>query len=123
MVPDGGHPAEQRLLVDLPDDEAVVPVVDEGQVGPAVADECAAALRSDRLDSHLGDDRRCAHGHAAEAGVHRWFASVQERHQLGPERVTSGRIHAPVWTTSRPGVSCHGSRIWSVASHGWSPMT
>ena len=86
VVHDGGHPAEQRLLVDLADDEAVVPVVDQGQVGPAAGDEHAAALRADRLDGHPGDVLRGAHGHAAEAHVHRWRAGVQERHQLGRER-------------------------------------
>ncbi len=67
----------------LADDEAVVPVVDQGQVGPAAGDEYAAALRTDRLDGHPGDVLRGAH--AAEAHVHRWCAGVQERLQLGRE--------------------------------------
>ena len=33
---------------------------------------------------------------------------------------SSGRIHAPVCTTSSSEVSCHGPRIGSVASHGCS---
>ena len=36
---------------------------------------------------------------------------------------SSGRIHAPVCTTSRSGVSCHGPRVGSAASHGWSVKT
>ncbi len=36
---------------------------------------------------------------------------------------SSGSTHAPVWTTSSPGVSCHGSRTGSVASHGRTPTT
>ena len=123
VVHDGGHPAEQCLLVDLADDEAVVLVVDQGQVGPAAADEHAAALRADRLDGHPGDVRRGAHGHAAEAHVHRRCAGVQERHQLGRER-------AFVRQDPRAGLHDvevrrlrHGSRTGSVASHGWSPKT
>nr|WP_322759916.1 hypothetical protein [Frankia sp. Cr2] len=46
-----------------------------------VTDECAAALRADRLDGHPGDVLRDA-AHAAEADIHRWCAGVQERHQL-----------------------------------------
>jgi hypothetical protein len=38
-----------------------------------VADECAAALRADRLDGHLGDVLGDA-AHAAEADIHRWLA-------------------------------------------------
>ena len=60
VVHDGGHPAEQRLLVDLADGEAVVPVVDQGEAGPAAGDEYAAALRADRLDGHPGDVLRGA---------------------------------------------------------------
>ncbi len=91
VVHDGGHPAEQCLLVDLADGEAVVPVVDQGQVRPAAGDECAAALRADRLDGHPGDVLRGAHRHAAEAHVHRWCAGVQERHQLGREQAFVGQ--------------------------------
>lgn len=86
VVHDCGHPAEQCLLVDLADGEAVVLVVDQAQVGPASGDEYAAALRADRLDGHLGDVRRRVHGHAAEAHVHRRFAGVQECHQPLRER-------------------------------------
>lgn len=80
--------ARVSLLVDLADDEAVVPVVDQGQVGPAAGDQRAAAQRADRLDGHPGDDLRGAH--AAEAYVHRWCAGVQEHLQLG-ERDVGGR--------------------------------
>ena len=85
VVHDGGHPAEQCLLVDLADGEAVVPVVDRGEVGPAASDEYAAAVRADRVDGHPGDI--CRGGHAAEAHVHRWRAGVQERHKLGRQWV------------------------------------
>ena len=33
---------------------------------------------------------------------------------------SSGRIHAPVCTTSRSAVPSHGPRVGSAASHGWS---
>ena len=123
VVHDGGHPAEQCLLVDLADGEAVVPVVDQGQVRPAAGDECAAALRADRLDGHPGDVRRGAHGHAAEAHVHRWCAGVQERHQLGREQANVGQD---------PPAGLHDVEIRqllprpqsrSAASHGWSVKT
>ena len=55
VVHDGGRPGEQGLMVDFADDEAVVPVVDQSQVGPAAGDDGATALRTDRLDGHPGD--------------------------------------------------------------------
>jgi hypothetical protein len=122
VVHDGGHPAEQRLLVDLADDEAVVPVVDRGQVGPAAGEDDAAALRADRFDGHPGGVRRGAHGHAAEAHVHRW------RRRPGTPPV--GRERAFVGQDPRAGLhdvevrlSCHGSRTGSAASHGRSVKT
>ncbi|MYU14108.1 hypothetical protein GTZ78_26305 [Streptomyces sp. SID8361] len=81
-----GHPAEQRLMVDLPDGETVVPVVDRGQSCPATGEEHTAALRADRLDGHPGEVGRGVHGHGAEAHVHRRFTGVQERLQLIRER-------------------------------------
>ncbi len=54
VVDDGGHASEQCLQVDLADEEAVVPVVDQGKIGPAARDDCTAPLRSDRLDGHPG---------------------------------------------------------------------
>ncbi len=33
---------------------------------------------------------------------------------------SSGRIHAPVCMTSRSADSCHGPRVGSAASQGWS---
>ena len=86
VVHHGGHPAEQRLLVDLADGETVVLIVDQGEVGPAGPEQDAAALGPDRLDDGPGDLLRLAHGHAAEAHVHRWRAGVQERLQLFRER-------------------------------------
>jgi hypothetical protein len=54
----------------------------------------SATSASDRLDGRPGGVLRGAHGHAAEAHVHRWCSGVQERHQLGRERalvrLTSG---------------------------------
>jgi hypothetical protein len=85
VVHDGGHPAEQRLLADLADGEAVVAVVDQVQIGPAAGEKCTAALRADRFDGHMGDVHGGAQRHAAEAHVHRWCAGVQKRHQLGRE--------------------------------------
>src|SRR6266576_4554093 len=78
----GGHPAEQRLLVDLADGEAVVLIGGQGEVGPAGPEQDAAALGPDRLDDRPGDLLPLAQGHAAEAHVHRWRAGVQERLQL-----------------------------------------
>ena len=60
VMHDGGHPAEQCLVVDLADGEAVVPVVDQRQVGPAAGEERAAALPADRLDGDPGDVLRGA---------------------------------------------------------------
>ena len=84
VMHDGSHPVEQLLLVDLPDDEAVVLVVHRSQARPAATDEHAAVLRTDRLDDRpravLVDG-----SHAAEPRVHRPFAGVQERQQLGRE--------------------------------------
>lgn len=41
VVYDGCYSGEQGLVVDLADGEAVVRVVDQGQVGPAARDGCA----------------------------------------------------------------------------------
>jgi hypothetical protein len=90
VVHHGGAPAEQGLVVDLADDEAVVPVVGQAQVGPALADHGATALRADHLDGDPRGVLRGAHGHAAEARVHRWFARVQERFEPGRERPVVG---------------------------------
>jgi len=61
VVHDGGQPAEPLLLVGLADGEAVVPVVDRCEFGPATGDECAVAvLRLDRVDAHPGDVLRVA---------------------------------------------------------------
>ena len=89
VVHDGGHPREQCLMVDLADDEAVVPVVDQRQVGPAAGDDRATALRADRLDGDPGDVLRGAH--TAEAHVHRRRACVQERLQVGGQRAVVGQ--------------------------------
>ena len=81
--------AKQCLMVDLADVEAVVTVVDQGQVGPAAGEDDATALRPDRLDGDPGYVLRGAH--AAEAHVHRWRAGVQERHQFGWEWAVVGQ--------------------------------
>jgi hypothetical protein len=39
VMHDRGDPGEQRLVVDLTDHEAVVPVVDRGQAGPAASED------------------------------------------------------------------------------------
>jgi hypothetical protein len=65
VVHDGGHPREQRLVVDLPHGKAVVAVVGQGHVGPAASDDHAPALDADRLDGDPGDVDRDAR--AAEA--------------------------------------------------------
>jgi hypothetical protein len=95
VVHDDGHPAEQLLLVDLADDEAVVDVVDRGQAGPAAGEEDPAALRADRLDGHPGDVLRGVRGHAAEAHVHRRRTGVQERLQPVRERTVVGQDPRP----------------------------
>jgi hypothetical protein len=56
VVHDGGHPAEECLLVDLADADAVVPV-GHGQACPATGHHRAATLRPDRLDGHAGNVR------------------------------------------------------------------
>jgi hypothetical protein len=43
VVHDGGHAGEQCLLVDLADSETVVPLVDQGQVGPAAGNDRSTA--------------------------------------------------------------------------------
>jgi hypothetical protein len=95
VVHHGGHPAEQLLLVDLADDEAVVDVVDRGQAGPAAGEDDTAALRPDRLDGHPGDVLRDVRGHAAEAHVHRRRAGIQERLQPLRERTVVGQDPRP----------------------------
>ena len=77
---DRGHPAEQFLQVDLADDEAVVAVVDQGQVGPAAAQQNAVPMGADGLDGDSGGVLRGAD--AAEARVHRRCAGIQERLQI-----------------------------------------
>src|SRR5690242_16872494 len=77
VVYDGGDPTEQGLLVDLADGEAVIAVVDRHEIGPAAGDECAAALRANRVEGNPGDV--VGRAHAAEAHVHRRRAGVEER--------------------------------------------
>ena len=91
VVHDRGHPAEQRVVVDPADDEAVVRLVDDGEVRPAAHDDRAAALRPHRLADHAGEIGRGVHGHAAEAHVHRRWASVEERHQVVRQRRRIGQ--------------------------------
>ena len=105
VVHDRGHPAEQFLEVDLPDDEAVVAVVDQGQVGPPSAQQNAATLRTDGLD---GDSRGVLGGaDATEARVHRRWAGVQERLQIrrqGPlvKQDPCARLHDVEVRRTRP---------------------
>lgn len=96
MVHDGGNPAEQRLLVDLADNKAVIPIVDWREAGPAPSEDHAAALHADRFDGDAGRVFRSLHDHAAEADINRGApASRKASSSAGSGRV-SGRIHAPV---------------------------
>ncbi|GLY49615.1 hypothetical protein Lesp01_32710 [Lentzea sp. NBRC 102530] len=82
VVHDGGRAAEQRLLVDLADGEAVRCV--ELQVRPAPLQDNAFAERAGRRD---GMPHRVLGGaHAAEAEVDRRCTAVQERFERGGER-------------------------------------
>jgi hypothetical protein len=85
-VHDRGDPGEQRLVVDLVDEEAVVPFVDQVQVGPPTLEDHAPPVRTNGVDGHLGDIRGAVHGHAAETDVHRFGTGVQERDEVGGER-------------------------------------
>jgi hypothetical protein len=70
---DGGHPAEQGLLVDLADGEAVVPVVDRSQAGPAAGgDGGVAPCTSARTGSPAGtsDTPTSASRSAQSGGAH-----------------------------------------------------
>lgn len=62
VVHDSRDPREQILMVDLADGEAVVPVVDQAQIGPAAADQHAMAVR---LRRGTPADRQAAHGRRA----------------------------------------------------------
>ncbi len=91
MVYDGRDPAEEGLVVDVVDSEAVVRVVRQAQACPAAGDEHAAALGAGRLDGCPGDVGGCVQGHAAEADVHRCGAGVQERLQVGGQGAFVGQ--------------------------------
>ena len=122
VVHDGGHPGEQRLVVDLADGEAVVPVVDQGQVGPAAGDERRGgpARGSPRWPpGRRPPGARTLPKPTYTGGVP---ASRNAASSAGSGR-SSGRIHAPVCTTSRSGDPGHGPRIGSAASHGRSVKT
>ena len=121
VVHDGGHPAEQGLLVDLADGEAVVPASSTGarpaQPRPTSG---AAALRADRLDGHPGDVLRGAH--AAEA---RRTPAAGRRPGTPPDRPGAGARRAGSTRRSarrrdRP-VPATGPAPGRPPATGWSP--
>ncbi len=122
---DGGHPAEQRLVVDLADGEAVVLVVDQGQVGPAAPRRARAgpargpprsATRATSVDARMGMLPKPTY----TGGV----AGVEERLQLGRERAFVGQDPRAGLHDVEVRRGCgHGPRTGSAASHGRSVKT
>src|SRR5215475_8282901 len=74
VVDDGGDSFEQRLLVDLADDQAIGFVVYQRQVGPSTGHDRTAPERTGRLDHHPAEVLRRAV--AAETEVDGRLASV-----------------------------------------------
>jgi hypothetical protein len=90
VVHDGGDPLEQRLQVGLSNQEAVGPVVCQGQVSPPAGHDHAASQRAGRCDDHLADVFS-REAHAAEAEVDGWLAGGEERLQLCGQRALIGQ--------------------------------
>src|SRR5687767_13040999 len=76
VVNDSSHSREQRLLVDLTDDETIVAAIDERKLGPATRDENAPTVLAYDIDGRARKVRWC--GKASEAYVHRRFTGVQK---------------------------------------------
>ena len=117
VVHDGGHPAEQGLLVDLADGEAVVPVVDQGQVGPAAGERARGGPARGSPRSPPGRCPRGARMLPKPTYTGGGPASRNASSSAGSGR-SSGRIHAPVCTTSSSAGSGQGASTGSAASHG-----
>jgi hypothetical protein len=71
-------------LVGLADDEAVLPVIHQGKLGPATRQENAATLRAHHIDCGSGEVLRC--GKTSEAHIYGRRASVEECQQLRRKR-------------------------------------
>ena len=84
VVDDGGDPLEERLLVDLPDGQAVRSVIHERQIGPPAKHDRAASCRPGGPDEMLAEILWSAD--TAEAQVDRWIAGFEECFQLRGQR-------------------------------------
>ena len=116
MMHDDGDSSKQCLLIDIADGKAVCAVVDQRQIGRALGQNHAAALRANRADGDMGSIVRCGHGHTAKTDIGWRISGIEELCQA----FRQGALvrEAPVCTVSTRSVGAHGPSSGSDASHG-----
>ena len=75
-----GDSRKQCVMIDIADDEAIVAIIDQGQLCPSAGQKNASAMRAHHVDSDPGEIFRRVQ--TAETDVDRWLACFEKRGEI-----------------------------------------